>query len=281
MLHQVLGVGSRLPVLRDILAALHRVKHRQEEWMRPHPFDMVYGTTTNGYLPPWLIRSGDDADAHVVAYGGCQPSCVRRALTTIQNPEDYTFIDLGCGKGRAVIIASELPFRRIVGVELAPGLAAAGRRNARLVQNKYPSRSPIEIIRGDATAVPFPDGNLVMFLYHSFGSELVAKLLDRVVDAVAGTDRVIFLIFENPVNGALVDANPQFTRWFSETVRCTASEAGFAPHDNDSVVVWRIDSKLSEAAAKDPIAPIIITMPGLRATLGPIPFSGLGNTSDA
>ncbi len=265
LIRDVMGYGGRIPFVSGILTILYHVTHRHEPWMRRHPFDVWYGTTTNGMLPSWLLRSGEIADAHITAYAGCQPSCVRQALNVIPQLEDCTFADLGCGKGRALILASEFPFRRVLGIELAPRLVPVARRNAQIVRKTYPQRTEIEIIRGDATAVPLPEGSLVIFLYHSFGPELVARLLFRMTDAVLGTDRVVFLIYENPVYGAMVDAIEGFTRWYGENVLCTESELGFGPDDSETVVVWRITETPALPQRDGATLPIVITKPGWRA----------------
>lgn len=267
LIRGVLGYGSRIPFVRGMLTTLHYVKHRRDPWMRRHPFDIEYDTTTNGWLPSWLLRSGEVADAHTTAYAGCQPSCLRRALTGIPQPEDYTFVDLGCGKGRALIVASELPFRKILGIELAPGLATVARHNAQIVREKYPQRTKIEVVRGDATTVPLPEGNLVIFLYHSFGPQLVARMLSRITTAVVGTKRAIFLIYENPVYGAMVDGIEKFKRWYGENVPCTPNEIGFSPDDSETVVIWRIGGTSTIPQRNSATMPIVITKPGERAEL--------------
>jgi hypothetical protein len=128
-------------------------------------------------------------------------------------------------------------------------------------------RTPIEVIEGDATTAVFPDGDLVVFLYHSFGPELIGRMLSRVTDAVAAVDRTIFLIYENPVYGALVDSNAAFARWHCKTVPCDPSDVGFAPDDEDTVVVWRVGPTAPTAPATDAATPIVVTKPGWRAAL--------------
>jgi hypothetical protein len=68
LIHHVVGFGSRIPVLREMLWASFHLKVRNHPAMRPHPLDVSYGTKTNGMLPPWLIRSGDLADRHSTIY---------------------------------------------------------------------------------------------------------------------------------------------------------------------------------------------------------------------
>jgi SAM-dependent methyltransferase len=270
LLHNTLGYGCQIPSVRRTLTALHRIRHRHHPYMRAHPFDIAYGTATSGLLPSWLLRSGESADAYAHAYAGCQPSCLRRALSAIPKPEECSFIDLGCGKGRALIVASEYPFRRILGVELAQTLVEDALCNVQTIKQNYKERTAIEVVAGDATDFPLPDDNLVIFLYHSFGPELVTRMLTRILDAAAGKNRVMFFVYENPVYGELVDQLKQFSRWYCETVSCTASEMGFAPDPTDTVVVWRIGGACSVAPPKSATAPIIVTTPGWKAGLGTI-----------
>jgi SAM-dependent methyltransferase len=46
----------------------------------------------------------------------------------------FTFVDLGCGKGRVLLMASDYPFQRIVGVEFMPELHRAAEKYRWLFQ---------------------------------------------------------------------------------------------------------------------------------------------------
>jgi hypothetical protein len=165
-------------------------------------------------------------------------------------------------------VASEFPFRRILGIELAPGLAAIARRNARIVQDRHPRRTAIEIVTADATTAPLPDGDLVVFSYHPFGRELFARMIDHVEDEVAGTSREIFLIYENPVHGDIVDNRSDFKRWYCKTIVCEPSEIGFGPDESDTVVVWHLgDGSKMMATQKAMMTPVVVTRSGWKAVL--------------
>ncbi len=211
-------VLSRYRAFQAPLRFVHRRVGGGGAWRRHHPFDAAHGIATSGYLPWWLLRTGSAADAENSGYAGCQPSCLRRALSTIPDPARFTYLDLGCGMGRSLAVASELPFRRIVGVEIAPEIAAAARGNAAVLRERFPERTPAEVVEGDASAAALPEGDLVVFLYHPFGRALVERLVARLVAAAAG--REIFFVYENPVHGALLDARAEFRRWHAETVAC-------------------------------------------------------------
>jgi SAM-dependent methyltransferase len=236
---EILGAAVRIPAVRAALTAFHLLRHRRHPYVKRHPFDKSYGTDTSGFMPPWLLRTGAATGGQAGAYVGCQPSCFRRAVEAIPRAERYAFIDLGCGKGRALVLASERPFRRIVGVELAPALVRVARRNAERVGRSHPERTRIEVVLGDATAVPFLEGDLVIFLYQPFGPQLITRTLDRIAAAVATENRQAFVIYENPVHADLVDNAPGFGRVFSDAIPCTASESGYSPDDVEPVIVWR------------------------------------------
>ena len=239
-MRDVMGHCARVPLVRQMLIGLQNVRLRNHPYMRRHPFDVQYGIETSGLVPPWMLRTGTIADAHAHAYAGCQPSCLRRALSILPHPQKLTFVDLGCGKGRGLVVASERQFGRILGIELAPSMVAVAERNSRIIRRMHPQRTPIEVVQGDASAVSLPSGDLALFLHHSFGRQLVQQLVKRIVDLGGQADREIFFIYENPVYGDVVEETKLFTKFFEAVIPCTPEEQGYAPDDCDKVAVWRI-----------------------------------------
>jgi SAM-dependent methyltransferase len=240
---RIIGYCSRTPILRGALVNLHNGLNQGHPWKRRHPFDAAYGIDTSTNLPWWLITSGKPSDAHTTGYAGCQPSCVREALRTIPELERRTFVDLGCGKGRALVLASEFPFRRIAGVEISREMAAQARRNAAAVQAKHPDRPRIDVAQGDAMLFPFPEGDLVVFLFHPFHRELVSVILARLEDAANRTSREIFVVYENPVYSDTIDAAPWLHRWYSKKVPYDADEVEYSLGNGEPVVIWRNEAR--------------------------------------
>jgi SAM-dependent methyltransferase len=114
------------------------------------------------------------------------------------DPARFTFVDLGCGKGRALIMASELKFRRIIGVEIVPDLADIARANlARL-------GVAAEVRTMDAMLFVFPPGPVVLFLYNPF----VATVIEAVIANLRTANiRELFILYKNPRCGSLLDAS--------------------------------------------------------------------------
>jgi len=248
-------VLSRQPLLGAPLRFMHRYAIRSRPSMRRHPFDVRHGISAEGYLPWWLLRSGSAADIENSGYAGCQPSCLRRALSTIPDPSRFVFLDVGCGKGRSMTIASELPFRRIVGIEISSALVQTARRNATALAARFPDRTPMEVIKGDATQAALPPGDLVVFLYHPFGRPLLKQFLSTLAEGRAGHE--MFIVYESPVAGDLLDDMPGLRRWHAEVVHCDPEERGCAPIDHETVVTWRWGSDPSLPALPGADARII------------------------
>src|ERR1700676_354958 len=81
---------------------------------------------------------------------------------------DFVFIDLGSGKGRTLLMASDYPFRRIVGVELLPSLHQVAQQNLRQYKNESQNCCALESICADATELPFPAEPTVLYLFNPF-----------------------------------------------------------------------------------------------------------------
>jgi len=269
---------SLLPFVSHVLYD-HRVRHALKNWRganalygggwdRVHPFDRAHGTDTSGTVSAGELQAKNDheAVAHVTVYGGSQPSVLREVLSGIPQPETCSFLDLGCGKGRPLLVASEFPFRDIVGVELSPDLARVAQANASIAAVRFPGRTPIRVQVGDATTYPLPAGNFVLFLYHPFGKEQVLKVV-RAVEAALSADRqrAAYIVYYNPVHGDCFDDSPPLTRRFARMLPYAREERGYGPDLSDAVVIWQGgDLPMPTAGAH---ARIVVTNPGSRAEL--------------
>lgn len=79
---------------------------------------------------------------------------------------EFTFIDLGSGKGRALLMAAEYPFRRIIGVELLPELNAIAQENLRRFNSEKRKCLNVETQCGDARQFVFPPAPTVLYLFN-------------------------------------------------------------------------------------------------------------------
>jgi SAM-dependent methyltransferase len=155
----------------------------------PHPFDREHGTDTGGLIPGSDLASGHPSDRHIEGYAAVPPSRFRNIIARWQASEpphalgEYCLIDVGCGKGRGLLLASELGFREVVGVELNPSLASIARSNVdRWIAAGKAART-VRVEQGNAIELEWPAGPCVVFLFNPFDAMLTRQLADRLAAA--------------------------------------------------------------------------------------------------
>ena len=111
----------------------------------------------------------------------------------------FTFVDLGSGKGRTLLMASDYPFRRIVGVELLPTLHHEAQENLGKYQNESQRCFALESICADATEFSFPTDPLVLFLFNPFPESGLRTVIANLGNSLREHPRKIYVIYHNPL----------------------------------------------------------------------------------
>ncbi len=142
------------------------------------------------------------------AYQPTEPAAFHEMLDALrQNTNldfrDFTFLDLGSGKGRTLLMASDYPFRRIVGVELLPALHQIAQENLRLYKSEAQKCFELEAICGDATDFPFPgalnEEPLVLFLFNPFGESGMRRVCANLEQSLRARPRAVYVLYHNPL----------------------------------------------------------------------------------
>ena len=171
-----------------------------------HPFDRRYGTDTGGYLSPREMGGGGGIhDAMNNGYSAVAPSVFREAcrrwretLPSAARVAAYSFVDVGAGKGRALLLAAELPFRKVIGVELNDPLARTARKNIAWWQRLARPKAKIRVRREDALEFRWPRTPLLVYLNNPFECELVEKLASQLKSVGSSGPGLIDILYVNP-----------------------------------------------------------------------------------
>jgi CelD/BcsL family acetyltransferase involved in cellulose biosynthesis/predicted RNA methylase len=148
---------------------------------------------------------------HAVHYEATSIPKFERAMRIVGGrARGFTFVDLGSGKGRVLLLAARLPFRRVIGVEISPRLHAAAGANVGAFRARHRDLAPMECVCADASAFDLPDGDLLVFLYNPFDATLLARARDRMLAACARAARRLCIIYINPLHHAIFDSD-EFT----------------------------------------------------------------------
>jgi SAM-dependent methyltransferase len=111
----------------------------------------------------------------------------------------FTFIDLGSGKGRTLLMAADYHFRRIVGVELIPELDSIAQENIRNFQRNGRGTAAIASVCADAQFFEFPPEPAVLYLFHPFPEPVLKKVIGRLQQSLSLHPRMFYVIYYNPL----------------------------------------------------------------------------------
>jgi hypothetical protein len=122
------------------------------------------------------------------------------------------FIDYGSGKGRALLLASDYPFHKIVGIEYVPSLHEVAESNCRTYHSDRQQCRAFELHCVDAAAYPLPAEPVFLFLSNPFGEELMTRVTHNVSQSLRENPRPFIVVYFNPQLPWVWDAVEQLQR---------------------------------------------------------------------
>jgi 16S rRNA G966 N2-methylase RsmD len=142
-------------------------------------FDRLHGTETSTVFG---VRFDDPpAPGQVVRSGSTHPTVMRNIFDNLgTDPREFTFVDFGSGKGRALLCAASFRFKRIVGVEWSTDLCAIARRNVDIFRSRNPSAPEIEVKCLNVLDYAMPPGPVVVYIFNPFGPTLTRQVFEKI-----------------------------------------------------------------------------------------------------
>ena len=183
-----------LPVTEKLTVPMKRAAVQIEGWC----FDMARGIDT-------AARGHRNID-----YLPSRATVGRRALrgVPIKTHHEYTFIDIGSGKGRMLFVAAEFPFRRIQGIEFDLDLHRQAEENISRYRSGRRKCGQIESLHINAVDYDFPNENLVIYLFNPFRPEIMRQVLANLEESLKRNRRAVFLTLLWPVLATVVQSRP-------------------------------------------------------------------------
>jgi len=200
-----IGFHSAPSFSQGVALAIARIRSGRRAGQR---FDATYGVTTEG-----LVLLGDldpEAVGPSIAFAThYEPTPVgeaRRLLEALPlDRETTTFLDLGAGMGRVMLLAAERGFRRVVGIEISPALAEVARHNLKAVHPGI-QRGRVQVISADAACYRLPRGDLAVYLFNPFRCEILSPVIRR----LAAHSGDVVIAYHTPVERHVIDNTEAF-----------------------------------------------------------------------
>lgn len=161
-----------------------------DRWFeRRYRLDTLFSTKLDGLT----IRAGDRA--HGFYYEGMRVLPLRRLFAEFYKlvPADAAFVDLGCGKGKVLLVAAENGIAKIRGVEFAHELCEIARANWAAYQARKNPPCMVEIIENDAAAYRFQRDEQLFFLFNPFDESVLDRVLTNLSLSISQRPRRAFV----------------------------------------------------------------------------------------
>ena len=175
-----------------------------------HQFDRRHGldTMTRVQITDMSVI-GRNAD-HAVYYQASPVIGTRRSIQSLPiDPKEFTFIDIGSGKGRVLLLASELAFKRVVGVEFGKELHDIAMANIA----RYPNClcRDVTSVHCDATEFSFPPDNIVVYFYNPFDLYIIDKVLTNLRGAIERSGKQAYIVYYHAAAPELFEDPQRFS----------------------------------------------------------------------
>jgi len=198
---------GKLPWLSMLM---YSIKHRGlsntcsmgwKEWRKERQLGI---RTFGAYAPDELsIEADSKMGGHL--YQPSSSIIFEKAMNALPfNFNNKVFLDIGSGKGRAMILAAEAGFSKVIGVEYATELNDIAHTNIETVRSRFP-KTEFELHEGDALNYEITEDVDVVYLFNPFDEETISKLVER-LKPVFSRAKKVHLVYVHPVHCSVFES---------------------------------------------------------------------------
>lgn len=213
------SVEGRIPATRRLLGVLWEfLQESTPERLRSRfgdaDYDWDYRVNTTSGAVGWRDRL---IGMFHSAYQPTEPAAFHEMLNALRQHarvtfEQLTFIDFGSGKGRTLLMASDYPFQRIIGVELLPSLHAIAEENIGKYRSESQKCFAVESICDDATDFVFPQEPLLIYLFNPLPESGMRRVMANLRQSLEEHARPVFLVYHNPLLEHTIEESRKFQK---------------------------------------------------------------------
>jgi len=166
------------------------------DYQKGKEFDQKYSVDTAVIIDPSQYKIKSKNWIYASRYEGIPPDKYELILSELEiKYSDFTFIDIGAGKGRAMLIASKFPFKKIIGVEFCKELVEIAESNIKIFPKEEIKCVNISIHCLDAVEFEFPNTPLFLFLFNPFEIKVMEKFIHNLEMSYEQSPRRIIVIY--------------------------------------------------------------------------------------
>lgn len=109
------------------------------------------------------------------------------------------FIDIGCGKGRAISVAAAKGCPKVTGIDFSKAFCEAAKKNMERVKT-YQQDVTYSVINNDAFYYDIPDDADCLFFFNPFDEVIMSGVVQRIRESLRRRPRALTVIYVNPLH---------------------------------------------------------------------------------
>ncbi len=128
------------------------------------------------------------------------------------------FLDIGCGKGRALCVAAHYGCKKLTGIDLSKELCADAKENLARTKKTIPGIDSA-VVNNDAFYFEIPDDVDCIFLFNPFDETIMSGVVENILESLQIYPRPMHIIYVNPLHKEYF-INAGFTEtWYTKKMK--------------------------------------------------------------
>ncbi|MCZ6564571.1 MAG: class I SAM-dependent methyltransferase [Gammaproteobacteria bacterium] len=173
-------------------------------------FDNEYGTETEAIRDIGSLDLDDlalsESAIHAVRYAASPFHITKKIIQELSiDHARFSFLDFGAGKGRVLLIASQFPFKSVVGIEFSRELCEVAKGNIAKIPSSKCAASRVECVHADVIEYALPSNPLVCYFFNPFDRIIMEVVVGRLVESLREFPREIYVIYIHPKHRIVFD----------------------------------------------------------------------------
>jgi SAM-dependent methyltransferase len=108
------------------------------------------------------------------------------------------FVDIGCGKGRALCVAAHNGFAKTTGVDFSEKFCAEAEKNLQITMKKIAGMN-YSVILSDAASFSIPSDADCIFFFNPFNHVVMQQVTENIMKSIEKTPRNLIVFYINPL----------------------------------------------------------------------------------
>jgi SAM-dependent methyltransferase len=171
-------------------------------------FDMRKGVDTSTIVRLRALQIESENRDRGVNYEATASGSFYRMMRSLRIPTDGGFVDFGSGKGRVLLMACDLGFPKVTGVEFSAELCGIAERNVAAESQRRAAR--VEIHNVDATEYQIAHDDHVFYFFNPFDGTVLSQVVSNIEVSLAAFPRRVWVIYHHPLHRSVIDERPAF-----------------------------------------------------------------------